>query len=177
MLRRAASVILTLVAVSCLLVAGQNAKFTFGGIQIGYAGTLVVPQVRCEGGVPTPEGPFPCSEGTKRVFGRSEAQLWYPNAPTENVAPLLNGPITFVVNCNMDGQYRGPCWGTFEWDVPGVGVWEGTWTAPVMDLVTYESQVSMVGHGVGGAIEGKQLMFDGSSAPWEWYITGTVRIK
>ncbi len=46
-----------------------------------------------------------------------------------------------------------------------------------MDLFTYESRFSMVGHGVGGTIDGKQLKFDGGSVPGDWYITGTVRIQ
>jgi hypothetical protein len=89
----------------------------------------------------------------------------------------LNGPITFVVNCSFDPNLRGSCWGTLEWSVPGAGVWEGVWAAPLMDLMTYESELNMVGLGIGGAIEGKILKLDGESAPGDWYITSTVRIR
>jgi hypothetical protein len=176
MLRKLAFVILALVAVSCLLVAGQNPKFTFGTIQIGYYAPSVDPQIRCEGTKVTITS-LPCPPGTKHILGRDEEQIWVPDSTNYPVPDVLNGPITFVINCNFNPDLRGPCWGTFVWNVPGIGAWEGTWTAPVMDLMTYESEFSMVGHGVGGDIDGKQLKFDGGSAPWDWYITGTVRIK
>jgi hypothetical protein len=178
MLRKLAFVILALVAVSCLLVAGQNPKFTFATIQItGDPTPLVAAQVRCEGTKVTTTS-LPCPPGTKHILGRDEQQLWFPYPSEEYPVPdVLNGEITFVINCNFNADYRGPCWGTFEWDVSGIGAWEGTWTAPVMDLMTYESEFSMVGHGVGGEIDGEQLKFDGGSAPGDYFITGTVRIK
>lgn len=94
---------------------------------------------------------------------------------SDPVASLLNGPLNFVVNCNFNADYRGPCWGTFRWEAAG-GRWEGHWTAPVMDLMTYESRLSMVGFGEGGALDGKQLKVDGFSNPGDWYITITARI-
>jgi hypothetical protein len=177
MVKRSIVHVAILVAVSGPLTAGEKQKFVVGEVQLGYLETKVPPQVRCIGGELT-DLPLPqCSEGAQRVFGRSEVQIWAPVNPSESVASLLNGPITFVVNCNMNANYRGPCWGTFEWDVSPVGIWEGTWTAPVMDLMTYESQISLVGHGIGGDIEGMQLKLDGGSAPYDWFITAAVRIK
>ena len=114
--------------------------------------------------------------GDAHILGRGEVQSWWPFVLAPQVEPLLTGPITFVVNCNFNAQYRGPCWGTFTSDVPGVGRWEGSWTAPVMDLLTYESRMSMVGHGSGGEIAGTQMKFDGGSAPYEWFVSGNVRI-
>ncbi len=155
-----------------------NPKFSFGDGLLGYAETTEVGDVRCVGGEPT--GGFPqCSEGTIRIFGRGEEQIWFTaNVSPEPVAAMLDGPITFVVNCNFNAEYRGPCWGTFTWEVPGTGgTWEGQWTAPVMDLMTYESEISMVGFGSGGSIDGKQLKLDGYSNPYDWYITFNVRIK
>lgn len=181
MLRRLS---LAVLAVAVALVAagstaGQNPKFVLGQVQLEYAGTVTPPETRCIGGEPT-ELPFPylpCTDGTRRILGRSEVQTWWPVNPSPSVAGLLTeGEITFVVNCNFNSGYRGPCWGTFVWEVPGVGTWEGQWTAPVMDLFTYESRLSMVGFGQGGAIDGKQLKFDGGSAAGEYYITGSVRI-
>ena len=91
---------------------------------------------------------------------------------------LLYGQITFIVNCNFGPAYKGPCWGTFQWDTPDPNaIWVGTWTSPLMDLASYESVISMVGHGVGGAIDGKQLKVDGFSDPGDWYITFKARIK
>ena len=156
--------------------ADQHPKFIVGDAQIGYMQTVQPPEIRCVGGQPTGL-PFPmCSEGTKRIIGKKEVQIWGPGVMSDSVRAMLDGPITFVVNCTLDANYRGPCWGTFEWDVPNVGKWAGFWVAPVMDLITYESQMSMVGFGVSGQLHGKQMKFDGGSAPWDWYISGSVRI-
>ena len=166
------------IAVPGIAVAGKNPKFSFGDGLLGFAATVGAGDVRCVGGEPTGGVPQ-CSEGTIRIFGRDEEQIWY----TESVSPapvaeMLEGPITFVVNCNFNAEYRGPCWGTFTWEVPGAGgTWEGQWTAPIMDLMTYESEISMVGFGVGGSLDGMQLKLDGYSNPGDWYITFTVRIK
>jgi hypothetical protein len=164
MLRRSMLLVAVIVAASGLLMAGENPKFVTGEVLLGYLETTVPPQMRFM--------------GTQRISGRSEVQVWEPVSPSDSVAPFITGPITFVVNCNFDSNYRGPCWGTFEWEAPEVGgMWEGTWTTPVMDLVTYESKISIVGHGMGGEIDGKQIKLDGGSAPGDWYITATVRIK
>jgi hypothetical protein len=165
MLRNSMLLVAVIVASSGLLMAGENPKFVTGEVLLGYVETTVPPQMRFM--------------GTQRISGRSEVQSWLPYSEEENVpvSPLIAGPITFVVNCNFDSNLRGPCWGTFEWHVPGVGTWEGTWTAPVMDLMTYESEISMVGHGMGGEIDGKQLKLDGGSAPGDFYIKATWRIK
>ena len=168
------------IVIPCAAVSGKNPKFSFGGGLLGYAETTGAGEVRCVGGEPT-VGVLPCSEGTIRIFGRGEEQIWYTvydSVFPDPVAAMLDGPITFVVNCNFNAEYRGPCWGTFTWEVPGAGgTWEGQWTAPVMDLMTYESEISMVGFGDGGSLDGMQLKLDGYSNPKDWYITFTVRIK
>ncbi len=168
--------LVALVAAPALLVAGENPRFTFGDGQIGFVATVTPGEVRCIGGEPT--GGMPqCTEGTQRIFGRSEQQTWWPVSLSPSVAEALTGPITFTVNCNFNAQYRGPCWGTFVWEPEVGGTWEGQWTSPVMDLLTYESEISMVGFGQGGEIDGKQLKVDGYSNPGDWYITVNVRIK
>ena len=157
---------------------GGNPKFSFGDGLLGYAETTGVGEVRCVGGEPTGTVPQ-CSEGTIRIFGRGEEQIWFTtNVSPSSVAEMLDGPITFVVNCNFNADYRGPCWGNFTWEIPGAaGTWEGQWTSPVMDLMTYESEIHMVGFGSGGSIDGMQLKLDGFSNPGDWYITFTVRVK
>jgi hypothetical protein len=165
---------LALVLISATeLQAGDNPKFTYGNGQIGWTETTAAPQVRCVGGEPV--GGL-CSEGTQRIFSRSEVQIWSPVGLSESLTSRLTGPLTFTVNCNFNAQYRGPCWGAFIWAVTD-GTWEGHWTAPVMDLMTYESELSMVGFGQGGEIDGMQLKVDGYSNPGDWYITFAARIK
>lgn len=158
----------------------QDPRAVNGTVLLGFTQTLLAPTTTCLGGEPADQSvpPYlPCSPGTSLAMGRSEVQVWTPASPSASVEALVDGPITFVVNCDMNGQYRGPCWGTFEWIVPGVGTWAGYWTAPIMDLVTYESRISLVGLGTGGDIDGKRIELTGASAPGDWYIASTVRIK
>jgi hypothetical protein len=176
MLRRAlliGVVGLAAAALSSGVAADQKHRTVQGKAQLGYFDLVSPPETTCVGGQLT-QGT--CSASTKWILGRLEVQTWEPVYLSHSVKKLLNGDITFVVNCDFNAEYRGPCWGTFEWDVPGVGKWQGYWKAPVMDLLTYESRLSMVGVGQGGMIEGKQLKFDGGSAAGEYYITGSVGI-
>jgi hypothetical protein len=175
MRKNAALVIVVLTLGAVTLWAGDNPKFVRGSGEIGWVETTVEPQVRCAGGEPA-DGDLPCTEGTNRILTRGEVGVWWPVSLSESVAELLNGPLTFQVNCNFNEAYRGPCWGTFVWEVPGMGTWEGHWTAPVMDLMTYESELSMVGYGAGEGIDGMHLKVDGYSNPGDWYITLAVRI-
>ncbi len=154
----------------------NNDKFITGTAQLGFLETLQPPEIRCAGGEPTGL-PFPqCTEGTNRIIGKHEVQLWAAFYPSPSVASYVGGTIQFSVNCTMNANYRGPCWGTFRWDIGGGRLWEGSWTSPVMDLMTYESTMQMVGYGSGGNIDGKHLKFEGGSAPYDWYITGTITI-
>jgi hypothetical protein len=175
MMRRVAAGVLALAAGSGLLWAGQG-PFVIGNGQMGWLETTAAPHVRCLGGELTGDA-FPyCSPETQRIFGFAEQQLWWPETLTDSVSPFLTGPITFEVNCSFDPQYRGPCWGRFTWVVPG-GVWQGHWTAPLMDLLTYESEIHMVGTGEGGDIDGMKLQIDGSSNPGDWYISFHARLR
>lgn len=178
MLNRVVWVVVASLAVPAVLAAGGNGNFTFGAGQLCYENQTVPPAVRCVGGEETGTFP-PCTDGTVRIFGRAEQQIWFTDQVSPStVGDLVGGLITFVVNCNFNAQYRGPCWGTFTWDVDGQGNgWEGQWTAPLMDLMTYESEISMVGFGVGGPFDGSHLKLDGYSNPGDWCITFTVRIK
>jgi hypothetical protein len=172
---RLAFVIVALAVPGSLWAQGNKKAITGTGL-LGYVTTTMAPEIHCAGGQSAgPEFPY-CSPDTKRILGRDEEQTWGPLDFTSPAAELLDGPITFEVNCNFSPVFRGPCWGKFTWEAGG-GVWEGQWVSPVMDLMTYESEISMVGFGIGGAIDGKQLKVDGGSAPYEWYITVDVRIK
>ncbi len=157
--------------------AAPNFASIAGEAQIGWLETLQPPDTTCIGGEPTGLPFPPCSPGTRRVIGRKEVQLWGPGTLSDSVKKYLDGTINFVVNCNMSGEYRGPCWGSFEWEVPGMGTWDGYWVSPVMDLITYESKMIMAGYGVSGELKGKTMRFEGGSAPYDWYISGAVRIR
>ncbi len=154
-------------------------KAVWGRVQLGsYVNVLKPPETRCVGGQPTGLPFPPCTPETERIFVRSEVQEWgLVDGANARLVEWLGRSVIFGVNCNFNVAARGPCWGTFEWDVPDKdGVWVGIMTAPVMDLVTYESKMSMVGRGVGGVIDGMRFTFDGASAPGDWYISGVIRI-
>jgi hypothetical protein len=175
-MRRKLAFAVVALAVPGSLWAQGNKKAITGTGFLGYVEATVAPQIRCAGGaVAGPTFPY-CTPDTKRILGRDEEQIWEAVGFASPAAELLDGPITFEVNCNFNPAYRGPCWGKFTWEAAG-GVWEGQWVSPVMDLMTYESEISMVGFGTGGAIDGKQLKVDGGSAPGDWYITVDVRIR
>lgn len=155
--------------------AGDNPKFVLGNAEIGWIGTLVAPEIRCAGGEPTGAYTY-CTEETNQILTRGEVQVWEPATLSHSVTEFLDGQLTFEVNCNFNASLRGPCWGTFVWAIPDMGTWEGHWSAPVMDLLTYESEISMVGYGFGEGLNGRHLKVDGYSNPYDWYITLTVRI-
>jgi hypothetical protein len=174
-MKKMAVAVVALAAGPALVWAGQG-PFVVGNGQLGFLETTVAPHVRCLGGEVT-SGAFPyCSGDTQRIFGFGEQQLWWPETLSETVTPYLTGPIMFEVNCSFDPQFRGPCWGTFTWEVPG-GTWKGHWTAPLMDLLTYESEIHMVGNGEGGDIDGMKLQVDGASAPGDWYVGFHARLR
>ena len=165
MLKRVALVAVVLGILSAVVTAAQEEKQRVTGTALlGFVGYVTPPQVTQHDG---------------QTMTRGAVQTWELGPGTDpDLVSWLDGEITFVVNCNFNAESRGPCWGTFEWSVPDIGgVWIGSVTSPLMDLTTYESRFSMVGRGVGGAIDGKQLRFDGGSAPGDWYITGVVRIQ
>ena len=69
--------------------------------------------------------------------------------------PDVTGNGKVVINCNLDANGVGPCWGTFRWETDaGQGFWEGSYNGYGYadgSQVTY-----CVGHG-GGAFEGQQI--------------------
>ena len=179
MLKRTAFVLFVLALAFALPAAGQDEKYPISG-QIGLVGYIQSPQMRVNGPGPEP----------KHIVARSSVQLWAPadffpqdflyDTPEPLAGPdheLLYGTVIFYVNCNFDPEQKGPCWGTFRWELSGTSWWEGSWASPLMDMSTYESLITMVGHGVGGPIDGMQLKVDGYSAPGDYFITFKARVK
>ena len=66
-----------------------------------------------------------------------------------------SGPAT--MNCNMDENMTGPCWGTFVFS-NSIGTWEGTWHG-AFDFMTGAGSYKAVGHGTGG-LKGMVLQND-----------------
>ena len=88
---------------------------------------------------------------------------------------MFQGPFRPVVNCNLDENLQGECWGAFELDSSAGGQWKGTWSGK-FDLIHYISVVSIVGHGEGGAIDGLQMKMDVMSPCFLPYLTFLAQV-
>jgi hypothetical protein len=138
--------------------------------------SVVAGQAICAGGAPT-GGAYPyCSPGTNETVVRGELDGSILTDVTGKGAEMLTGATnTYVSNCNLDRKLQGPCWGTFEMMVPGQGKWEGTWQG-IFDFANFAASYSMVGHGLGGQLEGKQLKYEAFTDGTTYYALFTARI-
>lgn len=167
MLRKLALTILFAVTSTISLVASDNAKddpqflVAIGsenlvGIQPGRA--------TCAGGRPTGKW-FPdamCTAGTDRILTRAEVDSTQLTGVGGTGAAMFAGATNrLVVNCNLDANLKGYCWGTFEITLSGgQGKFEGTWTGP-FDLTNLVGFYSGDGHGSGGQLHGLRMKYVG----------------
>jgi|WetSurMetagenome_2_1015567.scaffolds.fasta_scaffold216344_1 hypothetical protein len=74
-------------------------------------------------------------------------------------AALLSGFATTTMNCNLDENMSGPCWGEFEWPLSATekwcGVWEGYFNFALV-VGSYHGNA----HGEGGRLKGMTLDMD-----------------
>jgi hypothetical protein len=126
--------------------------------------------VMCEGGQPgtDPQGP-PCSPGAKRIMIWNRMSVVEIQDTVGPAAAMYRGRVSVVCHCNLDENYYGHCWGTFELPIPELGGrWEGTWGGP-HDLLAGVVTFSATGYGYGGKLEGlevrEQAVFPGGTAP------------
>lgn len=61
---------------------------------------------------------------------------------------LASGAGPVVMNCNLDQQLTGPCWGTFEIE-NAHGTWTGVWQG-TFNFVTGAGSYRAIGYGQGG---------------------------
>ena len=85
--------------------------------------------------------------------------------------PRVEGTLWMLINSNYDADYTGPGWGVwravpsencekFSWltaDVYWEGSWEGTREIVSYDPTIWVHTVKIVGHGVGGELEGQKF--------------------
>jgi hypothetical protein len=117
-------------------------------------GTLV-----CVGGQPTglPLPNPPCSPGTRRVLMWNVVGVQIYQDVAGTAAAMLRGRSTIVMHCNLDENYFGHCWGTFQLPVPEMGgQWEGVWSGP-WDMATNCTPYRASGFGAGGQLDGLRL--------------------
>ena len=156
-------VVMLAVGLSCLiplmLQAQSNTLVATGGMFI----TLDDPGgAMCIGGQPSGV-PFPlCSYDTKQIVWRDFSAPLILVGVTGTAAAQVAGIIQARGNCNLDGNYEGPCWGTFELTALG-GTWEGSWSG-TLGIMAGAADLSFVGRGSGGDLGGLHLKLDAFSA-------------
>jgi hypothetical protein len=173
MLRRLALTILLVSAVAVFLTpsagATDNPKFLMATGTENFLG-LQPGDVTCAGGQPTglhyPDRE--CSPGTHRTLVRGEVQLIQLSGAIGTAAAMFEGAThRLVLNCNLDADLKGECWGTFKITVTGQGEWEGAWQGR-FDVANLTGFYSAVGHG-SGLLDGLQMkyyaIYNGFTAP------------
>lgn len=150
------------VSLSAIPAEKPRAALATGGLYIWLAdpGTAT-----CIGGTPTGSFP-PCSPGTRRILWRHFVGTFaFGNVtgPGAQYLPVMPAQFLAPGSCNLDGRYRGHCWGTFEGPGTGSGTWEGAWSGWI-DFVAFGGDLSLVGHGSGSVeMDGAQLKIDSAS--------------
>ena len=155
----------SLLALAVLLIPAraqmQSSLLTATGQEVNAA--IVSPgTVECIGGTPLipPPNPFTwCSPETTAVHLRNQiGHAIYQNL-AGTAMDMFNGQNEVVNNCNLDGNMKGNCWGTFHWTIAGKGTWNGVWFGE-FDLQTFNVRYTAAGYGEGGTLEGMQMMYD-----------------
>jgi hypothetical protein len=118
----------------------------------------------------------PCTGGTTRVHIKDQVvQMAYFGITPPTAEPLFDGLNTMTVDCNLDADLNGRCWGKFEWPLSTGGTWNGVIHSE-QSFSTWDWKIELVGTGNGGPIEGMQLEYCSSAPPWEFVGTFVSRI-
>jgi hypothetical protein len=87
---------------------------------------------------------------------------------TGPAAPYLSGTGVVTMNCNLDGQGAGRCWGTFGRPIQkDVTSWEGVWEGE-FNFATNAGGWKIVGHGCGlleGLMMEEDVVYPGGADP------------
>jgi hypothetical protein len=94
-------------------------------------------------------------------------------------ANLLAPTVSVTLNCDLDENGYGPCWGTFEWKMAnGKGTWKGLWEGSFNFLSGGYGSYTAVGHADGDK-DGKKceatVVYPGMGAPASTFVTITNR--
>ena len=139
--------------------ASNGPKFMFAtGQEVSF--NVIDPGTpTCIGGEATGNPYDPCLQSHRVLLKHQVVQtMLLPGATGEGV-PLLDGASTITLDCNLDGDLRGSCWGVFEWDVDSDSSWAGV-VSGTFDFSTFTFVYQMVGKGFGGIVDGMQLHYD-----------------
>ena len=138
-----------------VLMGGLAAVITIGSIKASPAkfltaeGVYVITQIIDNGETTCPGGPCDLKSPV-----HIRGQVFEMTGSSQGDASSLFGPSAVIkMNCNLDSLLTGPCWGTFEWNLPGEGKWTGVWQGK-FDLQNYTGSYHSIGHGEGGCLKG-----------------------
>ncbi|MBI4904444.1 MAG: hypothetical protein HY820_12455 [Acidobacteria bacterium] len=113
-------------------------------------------ELDCVGGQPTGR-PLQCSPGTSRILLTNWVSVQGYEDVTGTAAAMTRGLNTIVMHCNLDRNYYGHCWGTFEWEVAEMGgKWQGVWSG-IWDFAANRVSYHLTGYGSGGQLEGLRI--------------------
>jgi len=138
--------------------AGNGPKFLYSAGQEVTVNVIDPGTATCIGGEATGDPYYPC-EGSHRIMIRHQVVEAVVFAATGDATPLLAGIDTVTIDCSLDGNLVGTCWGTFEWQVDDDSLWAGTLNGS-FDFSTFAFDYQMVGNGFGGIVDGMQLHYD-----------------
>ncbi len=160
---RVSRTVLLSVALAVLLfggsaLAGNGPKFLFSTGQEATVNVIDPGTATCIGGEATGDPYNPCA-GSHRIMLKHQVVEAVVLTATGEAEPLLAGTDTVTIDCNLDGNLRGNCWGTFEWQVDDDSLWAGTLNG-LFDFSTFAFTYQMVGNGFGGVVDGMQLQYD-----------------
>ncbi len=159
-----------------VLMAGLVAVITLGSIEASPAkfmsagGEYMIFQVIDPGETTCPGGPCDL-ESPVHIRGQVVEMM----GSFQGDAGFLFGPSVIIkINCNLDSQLTGPCWGTFEWPLSEQEMWKGFWNGK-FDLKNYIASYHSIGHGQGGCLEGFKFKMD-SVMPGIPYASSSVEV-
>jgi hypothetical protein len=138
--------------------AGNGPKFLFATGQEVTVNVIDAGTATCIGGEATGDPYNPC-DGSHRIMIEHQVVEAAVLTATGAAVPLLAGTDTVTIDCNLDGNLRGNCWGVFEWQVDHDSLWAGTLNG-LFDFSTFAFTYQMVGNGFGGVVDGMQLQYD-----------------
>lgn len=165
MIRKAALALLTVLlgglVVAGTAVAGEPSKFLLATGQEITFNVIDPGTATCIGGIATGDPYYPCIDSRRIRLAHQvvQARLLSDPEPVGPAVPLLSGVNTMTIDCSLDGNLKGACWGTFEWAVDDTASWAGVLSG-TFDFATITLDFQLVGRGFGGAVDGLQLHYD-----------------
>ncbi len=95
-------------------------------------------------------------DGHTKVRGRITQ---YQETMQGPAAALVSGVVTTSMNCNLDENMTGQCWGSYEWPISAAEKWVGAWEGN-FNFGLVVGSYHAFGAGEGGRLAGLRLEYD-----------------